>query len=205
MEFIDIDIITVKIKIQGYVDCHSSFYSCTDVIQDNEYVFQNGINFLCGEIDSGGFGISYYISMYKKINKKTIPSNPSILVNGEKVSADELSGCACYLDVSYPLFRSRRSVNAQIKRGLKKSKSNYTTKEVCQMFGISDFRAKRKISATGNEKFQSMAAIGFAYGKQIYCLPWLSKMRYEGYNNHIPYLLKVLEEQKKITIVPVGT
>ena len=60
----------LKIKNNGYVYCHSSFFDAEDVLEEKEFEFSSGINKLVGDIDSGNFAISYLISMYDKIYKK---------------------------------------------------------------------------------------------------------------------------------------
>ena len=72
------------------------------------------------------------------------------------------------------------------------------------MFKISDFRFNRPIKATGNERFNAMAAIGFSFGKQVFCFPWLSALRFDGFKNHIEALLDVLKTHEKIVVLPVG-
>ena len=47
-----------------------------------------------------------------------------------------------------------------------------------------------------------MVAIGYAFGKQIVCFPWLSKIRYSYFYNHIKYVVDTLTTLGAIVIVP---
>ena len=176
----------IKIKTDGYVFCKSSFFSVHDVVQEKEYRFSDGINKLVGEIDSGNFGISYLISMYDKIDKALLFPPQNVTVDGKEISFSELSKISCYIDESYPLFSDKRlllrkkTVKQHIECGLKKSKLPYTAKEILDMFMVQEHHREVFISHTGTERYKVMPAIGFAYGKEIFCFPWFSKSRYQG-------------------------
>ena len=191
---------------EGCVHCKSNFYTCYDVLQSSmKFEFSTGINILEGEIDSGIFGISYLISMYNDTCAKTFMAPPVALVDGVEMPLKELTNKACYLDhIHNPLFSKRISTRKLVEKGLKKSHLPYTANEICAIFRMEDFRFDRPVSATGNEKFKAMAAVGFAFGKEIFCFPWLSKMRFESFNNHLPQLFDVLEHLEKIVIMPRG-
>lgn len=49
-----------------------------------------------------------------------------------------------------------------------------------------------------------MAAVGYVYGKEIFCFPWLSQNRFDYYHGNITDLLNILEGLKKVVILPVG-
>ena len=48
-----------------------------------------------------------------------------------------------------------------------------------------------------------MAAIGYAYGKQVYCFPWFSRKLFELLPWQSYFLLDMLEELGVIAIVPL--
>ena len=198
------DINKIEIQIDGYVMCKSSFYTVYDVIDDRKFEFHTGLNLLEGDIDSGAFGVSYLIPMYKKAIQEAVflPSEP--LVNGQSMTLSEISKFSCYLDQSYGLFSSRKTVRNLVEHGLRKSKLPYSSDDICRMFEMSDFRFERRISGTGNERYKAMAAIGFSYGRQVFCFPWFSRMRYGAFNLHMPSLLNTLTDLKKIVILPLG-
>jgi len=190
----------------GYVDCRSAFYSVQDVLNNSNSTFTIGINKLIGEIDSGIWAVSYLLSMYKYRPKDFILfEQPRAIIDNEYVSLNELSKLSCYMDKIYPLFSSNNSVKKLIKKGLSESKLNFTPNDIKDMFYISDDRFERTLNGVGNEIFKAMSAIAFAYDKQIFCFPWLSKMRFDAYHENLTGLLEILESLKKIVIIPVGT
>ena len=187
------------------MNCKSSFYSVDDVLNSQEFEFKKGSNILQGEIDSGIFAITYIIAMYKKTNKKTLFLPLVAEVDGVNIELSELSKTACYMDMTNPLFSSRKSVVCLINKGLKKSKLPYTAKEILEGFFISDFKYKMPVRACGNEKIRIMAAIGYAWGKEIFCFPWYSKHRYENaFGENISFSTEKLSELGKIVICPIG-
>ena len=192
---------------EGSVYCKSANYMCHDVIQAYmNFEFYKGINKLVGEIDSGFFGISYLISMYDKIglSKKTFARPLMICVDGHDIPLKDFTKVCCYLDRKYPLFCSSQTVRKLVRKGLKKSSLNYSEDDICDLFGMEKFRFDRPINCVGNERFKAMAAIGFSHGKEVFCFPWLSYIKFESYRNHMPFLLKTLENLGKFAIVPVG-
>lgn len=194
----------ISVESDGYAFCNSVFYSAHDLLTNN-YTFSAGINKLHGDIDSGIWAISYLLSMYNFCSKKfTLLEQPKILINGSTVSLDKMAEISCYLDESFPLFSSKKTVRNLVIKGLRKSKLEYSPDEIRDMFKIMDFRFERPISKTGNEKFKAMAAIGFSYGKELFCFPWLSQMRYHAFHNHMPDLLDILANNDKTVILPLG-
>jgi len=197
---------TIHIKNDGYVICRSGFYTAQDVLsKHSNYIFTPGINKLVGEIDSGNWAISYLLSMYKYRPGNFVLSEPcQAIVNDEIISLKQLSEISCYMDRRYPLFSAKTSVRKLIMKGLKHSQSNYSYEELRQLFDLDSQRVERPLSQVGNEVFRAMAAIGLAYGKEIYCFPWLSHMRFEYYNRNMTGVLEILADLKKVAIVPVG-
>ena len=85
---------SIKAINDGYINCKSSFYTTCDVV--NEFVaynFVNGLNILVGDIDSGIWGISYLLSMYKydnnKKNKKRLFLPLTVTVNNHIVNLEQ--------------------------------------------------------------------------------------------------------------------
>ena len=193
-----------KIKADGYIRCKSKFYSVVDIISDTKvFDFSKGINVLNGEIDSGIFGISYLISMYNYRNKEDITLfDVDIVSNDEPIAIDDLSDKSCYIDEIYPLFNKDLTVEQLVKEGLKKSGLNETIENIMDMFHLEQFRFMRPLSQTGNERLNSMAAIGYSYGKQIFCFPWLSNIRYDYFRVRLTNITETLEKLGKIVIFP---
>lgn len=197
----------ITFKNEGYLYCKSVFYSSYNVLNlSMNFKFTTGVNKLFGEIDSGAWGISYLFSMYAYDVQKELFFNPLFAnVDGYEIPLETLSKSCCYLDEkTYPLFsKKHKTVRNLIQKGLRKTKNNKTTKEICELFMLDPERIERPICNVGNEKFRAMAAIGYAHGKQIFCFPWMSQRIYNHYSSNILTLLDILEKLKKIVILPV--
>lgn len=197
----------IILKNDGYFHCKSSFYTATDFMSDDkEYKFTTGVNKLFGEIDSNIWAPSYYLSMYRYRKKDFVLFNKAeVLVNGKNMSIDELSKYTCYLDdIYYPLFNTRKSVRKLIEQGIKKSKLSSTPDEIKSFFGLDSERYERRVQYVGNERYRAMAAIGYAYGKQVFCFPWFTRKLFESFHGNLIFLLDMLEELGVIAIVPIG-
>ena len=197
---------SITIQNDGYVHCKSCFYTAHDFVSNNtDYTFSTGINKLVGEIDSGNWAISYLISMYKHRPKDFVLfEQPYATVNNNFVSLDELSEITCYMDKLDPLFSAKKTVKKLIIQGLEHSKLNYSCDDIKELFYLDGERFERPLCGVGNEIFRAMAAIGYSYGKEIFCFPWLSNRRFEGYHNNLAGLVTILKNLNKIIILPIG-
>ena len=195
----------IEIKSDGYIRCKSSFYSALDLLNScDTYEFTIGINKLIGDIDSGNWGISYLLSMYKYDNQNSLYSSISTVVNQQSIPIETLWEYTCYMDEIYPLFSSEQSINQLVTQGLESNKIANTVDEIQRMFQIDQERFQRPIQCIGNERYKAMAAVGYAHQKQVFCFPWFSKMRFDSFHNHMPCLFNVLKSLKKIVILPLG-
>lgn len=199
-------ILNIKIRNSGYVFCKSRFYSAQDILNENvEYTFSTGANRLVGEIDSGNWGISYLLGMYPYTPEKAYLFLPATaLVNDVELSLEALAEFSCYMDTAFPLFDTQDTVRNLVQQGIEKSSLQESADAIRELFQIDSQRFERPLSGVGNEIFKAMAAIGFSYEKQIYCFPWLSKKRFDGYHRHMTDLVCILESLGKVVILPVG-
>ena len=197
----------ISIKNEGYVYCKSKFYMVQDVLSKNtSYTFSKGVNKMAGDIDSGIWAISYLLSMYKWCSEDFVLfEQPNAIINDKAMSLDEISEFSCYMDESYPLFSPNQSVREHIIQGLRHSKLEISYDDIRKIFCIDSERFQQPLKNTGNEIFKAMAAIGFSYGKEIFCFPWLSVKRFNSYHNNITPLLKTLESLGKVIILPIGS
>ena len=194
----------IIIKNSGYIFCHSEYYSVIDIINDqNQYNISIGTNKFYGEIDSGVFAISYLISMYDIIDKRTLFQPLEAVVDGIVVPLSELSMKAAYLDVSNPLFLLDETIREMVSKGLKSCQSSLSPEDVRELFHIDIQHFERPLRCVGNTKLKAMAAIAYSNNKDIFCFPWLSYIRYEYLKRYIEDVLGVLESMNKIAILPV--
>lgn len=200
---------SIEVVNDGYINCKSSFYTTCDMINELvTYHFINGLNTLVGDIDSGVWGISYLLSMYKydknNENKKRIFLPLTITVNHHMVNLEQFWTYSCYMDRIYPLFASKKTVEHQVLKGIKKNGFKETDDEIRELFHIDKDRFIRPLSCVGNELFRCMAAIGYVNMKEVFCFPWLSRIRYNGFHKHMDDLFDILCSLNKILIVPLG-
>ena len=196
----------IIIQNEGFVNCKSKFYSAHDVINySTRYTFLPTINKLVGEIDSGNWAVSYLLSMYSHNPRDFVLSkDPVVTINDNIFSLNETSALSVYMDKAHPLFTKNNSIEKNILKGLKYSGLTNSSDEIRQIFEIDIERFKRPIQCVGNELFKAMAAIGFSYGKEIFCFPWLSFTRFEKYYKNLTIPLETLERFNKIIILPIG-
>lgn len=195
----------LKVIGDGYVRCHSYFYSSFQLLPENyEFCFSKGINRLYGEIDSGNWAVSYLLSMYKKRSKDFTVEYARILVNDNEMKLEEFLKYSCYMDKLYPLFSTNKRIDQIVAAGISKNKLDCSPNDVRDMFEIYSGRFQRPLKATGNERFKMMAAIGYVYGKEVFCFPWMSQMRFFAFHGHLTYALEKLEQLGKTVILPLG-
>ena len=202
-------IANIEINFDGSVWCESRFYRVDDLVSClKTYRFRTGVNFLKGDIDSGNWAVSYFVSMYDSSSYhqegKWWVDECTARINGNPVQLEELTRQTCYLEKTYPLFSTHRSVYELVADGIRQNGLPYTPEQICGMFEIYPGRFEREIEHTGNEQFKARAAIGFCHNKQVFCFPWMSKRRYDAFHLHMPHLLRILKRLGKIAIVPIG-
>lgn len=207
----------ISFKADGYVSCKSCFYKSGDLLSERtDYSFKKGINMLVNDIDAYVWAVSYYLSMYKyrpkdftlfdfnNVGTKKF-KDEKITVNDTVMSLKEFSEYSCYMDEKlYPLFSTRKTIRQLVEKGIKKNKLNCTADEIKEIFRLDEGRFERPVTQVGNERFRSMAAIGYAFGKQVYCFPWHSRFMAEYCKGHFSFLLPKLDELGMIVIFPVG-
>lgn len=198
---------SIQIENHGYVTCRSEFYMSEDLLNKTENRFCKGINRLNGEIDSGVWAISYVLSMYETRRKDfTLFESPKVIVNGCDWNLENLMPYTCYMDKRYyPMFSSKKlSVEKLVRHGIRKNHLEYTSDEIRDLFHMDAERFQRPIFGVGNERFRAMAAVGYVHGKEVYCFPWMSQLRFEAPHGHMTDLLDILERLQKIVILPIG-
>jgi hypothetical protein len=191
---------------EGFVYPKSIFYSSSGTLSNhNCLILKRGINKLIGEIDCGNWEMSYLLSMYKYRPDDFILSEiPTVLLDNKTVSLQKISKIACYMDESYHLFSSKKTVKELITHNLKLNNCEYNCAEILDCFKLDEQRVERPIIYTGNEHFRAMAAVGILYGKEIFCFPWLSNSRFLLYYRNITFCLEKLADYGKIIVLPVG-
>lgn len=197
---------SIKLRCDGYVTCRSYFCTYFSSISSKfVYSFTKGVNRLEGEVDEEFWPASYLIGMKSARPKDFMTfEDVDVSINEQKYPFTELEKYACYMDTLYPAFSSRKSVRRLVFEALKKNGSNKTVDEVKNIFCLDDQRFERPVDAVGNEQYRAMAAVGYSFGKRVFCFPWFSRKRFEATHNNITWLFDALSEKDLIFILPLG-
>lgn len=192
--------------IEGHIHCKSDFYTAHTIVNSDESAaFLKGINIIPCEIDSKFWTFCYLLSMYNHVNKDIILFNePMIIFDHKQVSLSHMNELSCYMDSSFPLFRSNKSINNLIQKGLKTSGMELSVSDIKHLFDLDDERSKRPLSQAGNEKYRAMAAIAYCNKKELFCFPWFSKSMYQYFYYHFKKICEVLNDKGKTIILPIG-
>ena len=185
----------ISVVADGWIQCRCNFYTAINFFERyKKFTFEQGINVMKGGIDSDIWAVSYLLSMYNKKGENIILTEQSqVKVDDKNISLDELMKYSCYMDPCYPLFNTKKNVGKLLEQSADAKK----------IFQLSENRCDRAVNQVGNEYFRTMAAIGYAHGKDIFCFPWMSKKRMDYYQKNITYAIDMLAELKKIVILPL--
>lgn len=205
-----------------------NYWRMVDSISNLSASFVSGkIYGVVGNLGAGGWALSYILAGKEFMGDSY---QNSIRVNGQKVSADFLRSISCYVGEgvlehpykprqSYPNKLTRKvlgikTVGEQIKLGIKQSKNDYSFNEIAKMFELSGIdqnnerhgRIHRPLEFQSGEVWRASMAIGFAYGKRLFTVPWMQTKEWSNYiigENNKKYL-ELLKLHNAIVIVPVS-
>lgn len=189
----------------GYFYCRSAMCSTHCTCDNTSVSLSVGINRLKGEIDSFGYAISYALSMANCDREGVILGKKPFIKWGEDLlDLSEVCERACYIDVLYPSFDEGQTALSLLETAQKKNKTNYNTKQIIERFCLSQDRLERPLFQCGNEAIRCMVAIGLLEGKDLFCFPWYSKTKFDFYKTTLDFVLKELEKDQKIVLVPMS-
>lgn len=171
--------------------------------QNGDYTFHSSkIYGLVGSEGSGNRALSYLLTGWSKSN------NISITIDGQSVSPKELRNISCYIGHQhyYDLFPFHKhlSVKKAIENGIKKSRnSSQTFQTIKEKFDLTDERENRRFKYIGNEHWRASLAVGYAYGKSIYCAGFLDSAMWEKYYSvMLAKWLNILKDDGAIVLIP---
>lgn len=179
-----------------------------DCLQENSFEFSKGKLFgIVGEFGEGGAALSCGIT------GNTNFYGGKIYIDGSEKTILDLINISWYVgnDI-YGLKRNgffpprpkikRRTIKEQIEQGVSErlTVSDYST--IQEMFQISNERIERNIAFLSGERWKASAAIGYAYGKQIFCFPWMNSKDFEHLKEQLTNIVNVLLDADCIVIMP---
>jgi ABC-type oligopeptide transport system ATPase subunit len=109
--------------------------------------------------------------------------------------------------VGYDLYGSRtpfrrKTIKEQIKAGIQATHCKLNADTIQNMFCVSNERVGRSIKKVSGERWKASIAIGYAYGKKIYCYPWMNSRDVEHLKEQMKKNIEVLTNNKCIVILP---
>ena len=183
-------------NFSGFAECkfyNERYYSYFD---EFSYSFNPGVNLLVGQIDDGGWALSYLLDPV--IDKHiVIDEGSQIELNGKEASLSDVR------KISHALGQSNntQSCQRQIKKALKNNPF-VSESELFEKFELTKERYNRKLSQVGNEIWKITAAIGFSQNKKIFCYPWLSNRYLYQVIHSLEIISKIIKENNQILILP---
>lgn len=197
-------ILEVDIKEGIFYPSLKNFGSIIDDITDLHCKFHSGnIYGIIGECGSGGWGLSYVLSGRDTCQQQRI------YINENRVSQKDLEELGWYVGdgiTKSGFFDNEKSILKQLQYGLKKNNNNISIDEIVQKFKLSQDRLNSKLSKLSWEKWRASIAIGYAYGKKVFCFPWLNTAQVNDLilNTGFHIYLDILKQEGSIIIIPTN-
>ncbi len=156
---------------------------------------------IIGEFGAGGWALSYTLA------GKENDYDGIIRINGQVVNSQILRKISCYVGedpIPKSLFNNKkRLIINRLKDGIKLGKSPIDDiEEIIQVFGLSHERLNRIIENISNERWRASMAIGYTWGKKIYCFPWLNTGNLIFLKDYILPCITYLKQKGSIIIIP---
>lgn len=168
------------------------------------YDFKKGnIYGVIDEFGLGGWALSYVLAGKCKLYQG------EVIINNKAIDNNVLQNFACYVGEDGGrrklLGIKSMTVREQILMGIHTNKSFCNSyQQIQSLFGLSNERVDRKIELISGERWKASMAIGYAWGKSIYCFPWLNYKYMRQLEAHIKLCMKPLIEVGAIIIIPTS-
>lgn len=146
-----------------------------------------------------GWGISYLLSGKEKISEEYIVIGGKDYVKGQNVKEGWYVGEG----IKIALFHEK-TLKKQIAFALKKSGVQMGVDDIIKKFDLSLDKINHKFSHLGWESWRASVAIGYAYGKKIFCFPWLDTSYFKEiiYNTGFFSYIDILKKEGKTIVIP---
>ncbi|TCM96369.1 hypothetical protein EV294_105236 [Paenibacillus sp. BK033] len=174
-------------------------YSMIDSIRDFNLTIEPGkIYGLVGSMGSGGWLLSYFLAGKEELLSECLDMSHSIVtLDDDPVNNEVLKRISCYVgegvaEFPYRSFKTYpgpltwklkkvRSVADQIAEGIKRSGNPLTLGQIAGMFELTGLdkpkryqgKIHRPLAFNSGERWRASLAIGYAFQKQLYCVPWI--------------------------------
>ena len=105
----------------------------------------------------------------------------------------------CY---EYDILRRRKTIKEQIEAGVQAKHCDLNTDTIQNMFELREPRLGRSIKYVNGERWKSSIAIGFAYGKKIFCYPWVNSKDVGIMEEQMRKNIKILTDSNCFVVLP---
>ncbi|WP_222861015.1 hypothetical protein [Paenibacillus ihumii] len=173
MGVLEVNQIEVNIESALYYPKMKDYGEMIDDIKDFRYIFKKGGSYgIIGQCGEGGWGLSYNLAGREQF------ISGEIKLDGMLATLTDLEGISWYVGegISRNPFSKRKSIIKQLEEAIKHNHSGsiQSVGEIVELFNLSQDRLNLKLEELSWERWKASLAIGYAYGKQIFCFPWMS-------------------------------
>lgn len=189
-------------NVSGGFDCGLENYGCMrDTLGHFTFKFEPGVYLIEGEGATGGWALSTILS------GKDRTFEGKILFNNQEVTYREIVQNSCYVGEDSGLKKRfglvPMTVQEQIRYGISKGLSfNNDIEQIRKMFGISEERFNRSMKYVSGERWRASMAIGYSFGKSIYCFPWINSKFIISREENLKICFDSLRAIDAIIIIP---
>lgn len=175
-----------------------------DCLPKNKFEFLSG-NFygIIGEFGTGGAALSCILT------GNTQFYGGQIYVDDKESSIDYIIRNSWYvgLDTNKKKCKLRRkkTIRECIESGVRETAQECDAQMIGNLFNVSKERVERNIRYASGERWKASAAIGYAYGKKIFCYPWMNSKDVELLRQQLSETIKILIDCECIIIFPTTT
>lgn len=202
--------VNIQLKVfQDDVVCQSALFTSRESFPQISHCFTGGnVYGIVSDFGCGSWGLVTCLG-----GRCGCPEG-GVFLNGKRIECRELKKYSCFVSESlYDGVNSAQDYMTPrrcIERALSMSGLPYTVGEIKEMFALSGDgidspaeigRFNRDLRYVSGEIWRISVAVGFAMGKEVFCLPWLNERDIVRVQE--PYV-KTLREKGMIVLIPSG-
>ena len=194
---------------------HSIVKEC---IQDKSFeIYAGTLNGIVGEFGTGGavisccltgnvrfYGGDIYIDdreeMIDSIVKNSWYIGYDIYGSHKPVFRREIKGEPLYYE--YNILQRRKTIKEQIEAGVQANHCDLNADTIQNMFELEEPRLGRSIRYVSGARWRSSIAIGYAYGKKIFCYPWMNSRDIGIMEEQMRKNIKILTDSNCFVVFP---
>ena len=186
-------------NVMGFANCRNQSYSSSEGFPKITMKLWSGKAYgVLGEYGLGAWGLVNCIGGAGEL------ISGEILVDGNPITKETLFQRTCFVSEMPNVagLSEEKTVRETIEVALQTSKQPYSAMGIKELFELSDERFDREISQISGEIRQVSMAVGFAFGKDIFCYPWLISNQISRYLSQ--KAIHILREHNKLILIPTA-